>query len=259
MSSPKPSSFDVSSNAMQLSIIHEASSSKFTLKFPAELIIERNGLRRLLKVLVPKVNESAKIFGNVCDAVLSYRDEDGDLITVRTDSDLKEAVRLASLRQLSINISFDESLQQSLNANDASAGPIAVSWSDSSSDVQIECESSPPPAVPDIPPAVVEQPINLNAASTAPTAVSSPQIVPSVVSIQSSVDDSQRIFRIEQAVQQCVASHLPSTRFLTRYSQATATNLGGSRGYKPRARPRPYSAESKQQGLCCCHRRGSQL
>ena len=208
MSCPKPSSFDVSSNTMQLSVIHEASNSKFTLKFLTELLIEKNGLKRLLKVLVPKVNESAKIFGNVSDAVLSYRDEDGDLISVRTDSDLKEAVRLAGLRQLSINISFDESLQQSHNALDASTGPIAVSWSDSSSDVQIECESSPPPSAPEIPAAGVQQLIN--AACTAQTAVLSAPLVPAVVSFQSSADDSSRILRIEQALQQCVACHLPS-------------------------------------------------
>jgi hypothetical protein len=196
---------------MQLSIIHEASNSKFTLKFPTELLIEKNGLKRLLKVLVPKVNESAKIFGNASDAVLSYRDEDGDLITVRTDSDLKEAVRLACLRQLSININFDESLQQSHNALDASTGPIAVSWSDSSSDVQIECESSPPPSAPDISPAGVQQPIN--AACTAQAAVSSAQLAPAVVSFQSLVDDSSRILRIEQALQQCVACRLPSLCF----------------------------------------------
>lgn len=211
MSCPKPSSFDVSSNTMHLSIIHEVSNSKFALTFPTELLIEKNGLRRLLKVLVPKVNDSAKIFGNASDAVLSYRDEDGDLITVRTDSDLKEAVRLAGLRQLSINISFDESLQQSHNALDASTGPIAVSWSDSSSDVQIECESSPPPSAPDIPPAGVQQPIN--AACTAQAAVSSAQLVPAVVSFQSSVDDSSRLLRIEQALQQCVACHFPSFSF----------------------------------------------
>jgi hypothetical protein len=140
-------------DAVLLRIEHDESNSKFAIRCSnPELLTERNGLKRLLRSVVPKLNENANISGDVSAAVLSYRDEEGDQITVRTDSDLKEAIRLAGLRQICVKISFDCGVQSAINLDacaaavdvgasaDASASAVGASWSDSSSDVQIECE-----------------------------------------------------------------------------------------------------------------------
>jgi hypothetical protein len=209
-----------SGNSVQLSICHEDSNSKFAVKFSdPEHFSEKNGLKRLLRVVVPKVRENAKICGTASAAVLSYRDEDGDMITVRTDSDLKEAVRLASHRQISINITFEEGLQTSFGL-DSSTGASGVSWPDSSSDAQIECEKAAPDPASDIPSVTVLEPIN---------AVSGvqPAVFAASSTVHSSVDLSQRILLIEQALQQCVThifclhSHYQNSvasAFLTRLS-----------------------------------------
>ena len=153
-----------------------------------------------MRVIVPKVKENANICGSASAAVLSYRDEDGDLITVRTDSDLKEAVRLASHRQISINITFEEGLQSNFGL-DSSTGASGVSWPDSSSDAQIECESAAPDPAPEIPCVAVQEPINT-------VSLVQPVVFVASSSLQSSVDPSQRILHIEQALLQCVICYL---------------------------------------------------
>jgi hypothetical protein len=227
ISQPPPSdpSFP-ESNEVQLRIVHEESNSKFSIKCNPELVSERsslserNGLKRLLRSVVPKLNQGSTVCGNVSSAILSYRDEDGDLITVRTDSDLKEAIRLARQRPICLKITFDPSVLPVANL-DASSGVNASSWSDSSSDVQIEYENAaldcahelPLPAVAqrsdDVPvdaAAVEQHSADVCAAAAAveqhSNAVSTAQPVP----LHShAVDERPRIALFEQAFQQCVA------------------------------------------------------
>jgi hypothetical protein len=165
MSNSQPPPSDPSfpaSNEVQLKIVHEESNAKFSIKCNPELVSERNclsernGLKRLLRSVVPKLNEGSTVCGNVSSAVLSYRDEDGDLITVRTDSDLKEAIRLARQRPICLKITFDPSELPVANL-DASAAVNASSWSDSSSDVQIEYENAAPDCAHELPLSAVAQ------------------------------------------------------------------------------------------------------
>jgi hypothetical protein len=195
MSKPQPPPSDACSpnREVQLSICHEESNSKFAVKFAFS---EGFSLKKLLR----KVRETAGICDETHVAVLSYRDEDGDLIPVLTDSELKEAVRLASLRQLPLNIKFEEKSQEKEEPQaslglDSSTSSIAVICTDSSSDAQIDCENDVPNSAPDAPCAPVQEPTN-------PVSLAQP-----AASLQTSVDLGPRILRIEQAIQQCVTCY----------------------------------------------------
>ena len=104
--------------------------------------------------------------------------------------------RLASHRQISINITFEEGLQSNFGL-DSSTGASGVSWPDSSSDAQIECESAAPDPAPEIPSVAVQEPIDT-------VSLVQPVVFVASSSLQSSVDPSQRILHIEQALLQCV-------------------------------------------------------
>ena len=192
MSSPNPLSRDTAaweSNPISLNIFHQESNATFILKCANRgLLSERNGLKRLLRVVAPKVKSNA----NISAAMLSYCDEEGDEIAVRTDSDLKEAIRIANFRQIMLTISFDESVQPTFNL-DSSSCESGGSCVDSSSDMQFECENVASDPAPEVPSCVVEQPIS---------AISIKQSV-SAASFQGLVDERQRISRIEQQLQQC--------------------------------------------------------
>jgi hypothetical protein len=195
MTSPNPLSRDASSSEsypISLSIFHEESNAKFILKCAnQELLSERFGLKRLLRVVVPKVKSGA----NVSAAMLSYRDEDGDEIAVRTDSDLKEAIRIANVRQILLTITFDAGAQPICNL-DSSVGESGGCSVDSASEMQFECHNVAPDVAPEIPSCIVEQPIS---------AVSIAQ--PVSADIFQGPDESQRISRIELQLQQCGNTH----------------------------------------------------
>ena len=185
MSSSQPPVSDAcsGSHAVQLRIVHDESNTNLTVTLGNPEL----GLKKLLRVVVPKVRDNARVGGDDFSAVLSYRDDDGDVIHVRTDSDLKEAIRLARDRQMSMNIAFEDSPQPNFGL-DSSTGANGVSWPDTS-DLQNEDHA------PDAPSVIVQEPCNL---------VSLLQPAALDASLQNSVVDSQRILHLEQALQQCV-------------------------------------------------------
>ncbi len=196
MSKPQPPPSDAYSPNLdvQLRICHEESQKKFRVTFASS---DGFSLNKLLRRLVPKVRETIGNCDDALVAVLSYRDEEDDLIPVTNDSELTEAVRIALLKQLPLNIKFVEKSQgkEGSLGLDSSTSASAVICTDSSSDAQIDCENDVPNSAPDVPCVPVQE-------STNPVFQAQP-----AASIQTSVDLIARIVRIEQAIQQCVTCY----------------------------------------------------
>jgi hypothetical protein len=171
------------SQASQLRIVHDESNTNLTVTLGNPEL----GLKKLLRAVIPKIRDNARVSGDNFSAVLSYLDDDGDVIHVRTDSDLKEAIRLARDRQISMKIAFEDSPQPNFGL-DSSIGANGVSWPDT-----LDPQNEDP--TPDAPSVIVQEPRN-------PVSLLQPAALEA--SLQSSVVDSQRILHLEQALQQCV-------------------------------------------------------